>query len=134
MKTKNSTNRFSDRVDHFIRCRPAYPKETMDYIFDSFNLTEGSIIADIGSGTGELCLGRCKNVYAVEPNDEMRQTAEDLFSEIPSYISVCGTAGKTTLDTQSVDCITAALSSPFAKIISTEEYLNSNNSAIIKTI
>lgn len=104
----------------------------MDYIFDSFDLTEGSIIADIGSDTGklmELCLGRCKNVYAVEPNDEMRQTAEDLFSEIPSYISVCGTAGKTTLDTQSVDCITAALSSPFAKIISTEEYLKANNSS-----
>lgn len=71
----------------------------------------GSIIADIGSGTGisaELFLRNGNKVYAVEPNDEMRQAAESRLQKYPGFQSVKGTAGATTLEDKTADFVAAA--------------------------
>ncbi|HEY3249891.1 MAG TPA: SAM-dependent methyltransferase, partial [Ignavibacteria bacterium] len=73
---KNSTTRFSNRVENYIKYRPGYPAEIINYLKEQNVLKNDSIIADIGSGTGissELFLKNCNIVYGVEPNKEMRR-------------------------------------------------------------
>lgn len=107
----DNTNRFSDRVDNYIRYRPSYPPEVLLYIEQQTGLDAGWTIADIGSGTGistEIFLENNNKVYAVEPNREMREAADRLLGHHAGYVSVDGTAEHTTLPAQSVDLITAA--------------------------
>lgn len=106
----NSTTRFSDRVDNYIKYRPGYPAEIIDYLKSEGILKDDSIIADIGSGTGisaELFLKNGNTVYCVEPNKEMREAAERLLQDYSNFISVNGTAEETTLQKNSVALITA---------------------------
>lgn len=95
----------------YAKHRPSYPKPLFNYLCSKIGLNEKSVIADIGSGTGILTLQLlryCKYVYAVEPNIDMRNTAEKLLNGTTGFISVEGTAEKTTLESHSVDFITAA--------------------------
>lgn len=106
----NSTTRFSDRVDNYIKYRPHYPRQILDYLKAQNVLADDSVIADIGSGTGistELFLKNGNTVYAVEPNREMREAAERLLSGYKNFISVNGTAESTTLLNESIDLIIA---------------------------
>jgi SAM-dependent methyltransferase len=101
----------TDRVDNYQRFRPSYTDETIDYNFNNFDLSKQSVLADIGSGTGiftEKILKRCKKVYAVEPNTEMRTAAEKRLSINKSFQSINGTSENTTLDNESIDSITVA--------------------------
>lgn len=107
----DSTTRFSDWVDNYIKYRPHYPEEIIIYLKENKIINENTIAADIGSGTGissELFLPHIKTIYAVEPNKEMREAAEILLSHHNNFISVNGTAEKTGLDTNSIDTIIAA--------------------------
>lgn len=109
--TSNSTDRFSDRVDNYVRYRPSYPLDVLEILRRETSLTELSAIADVGSGTGisaSLFLAQGNTVYGVEPNDEMRQAAEQLLSHEPHFYSVNGTAEDTTLASHSVDYVIAA--------------------------
>lgn len=102
--------RFSDRVDNYIKYRPHYPEAILDYLKQENILKPGSVIADIGSGTGissELFLKKKNIVYGVEPNKEMREAAERLLSEYQNFISIDGSAEETKLDNSSVDIVTA---------------------------
>ncbi len=75
----DSTQRFSNRVDNYAKYRPGYPQGVIELLLDNGNLTADSVIADIGSGTGiftELLLNERYTVYAVEPNDAMRNAAD----------------------------------------------------------
>ena len=79
---KTNTTGFSDRVDDYIRFRPHYPQQIIEILGDKIGLTTSDTIADIGSGTGistEIFLNNGNNVYAVEPNKEMREAAEVSF-------------------------------------------------------
>jgi ubiquinone/menaquinone biosynthesis C-methylase UbiE len=108
--SNNSTTRFSDKVDNYIKYRPHYPKEVIDYLKSQNILSDGSVIADIGSGTGistEMFLKNGNKVYAVEPNKEMREAAERLLKGYKNFLSVNGTAEDTTLSDSSIDLITA---------------------------
>jgi ubiquinone/menaquinone biosynthesis C-methylase UbiE len=74
-------------------------------------LNAGSVVADIGSGTGiftKVLLSAAKQVFAVEPNDAMRAAAEEMLCDNPRFISINGTSEETTLPDHSVDFITAA--------------------------
>ena len=55
-----------------------------------------------------LLLDHGNSVYAVEPNAEMREMGAQLLAGYSKLISVAGTAEKTTLDSASVDLVTAA--------------------------
>jgi len=106
----DSTERFSGRVEDYARYRPAYPPELLDFIRRECDLTEDTVVADVGSGTGilaQLFLDNGNRVIAVEPNDEMRRAGEWLLSEYGRFESVTGTAEATTLPPSSVDLITA---------------------------
>lgn len=107
----NSTQRFSDRVSDYVKYRPTYPDDLVQFIYSEFRLTGNSIIADIGSGTGissELFLKKGNSVYAVEPNDSMREAAEKNLKEYTQFHSVKGTSEETTLPDHSVNLIVAA--------------------------
>ena len=107
----NNTERFSDRVDNYIKYRPGYPPELMSYLRETIGLTRDRVVADIGSGTGistELFLMSGHRVYAVEPNTEMREAAEGLLCEFEGFVSVNGTSEATTLAAESIDLIVAA--------------------------
>ena len=102
--------RFTSRVDEYVRYRPRYPRVILDYLTDTCSLNPLSVVADIGSGTGiltELFLENGNLVYAVEPNDAMRAAAEAHLFDRPKFISIAGSAEETTLPEGSVDLVVA---------------------------
>ena len=105
----NSQERFSDRVENY-KYRPGYPDQIIISLTQDFGLNQSSAVADIGSGTGilsELFLRNNNKVFAVEPNDAMRQAGERLLSGYTNFTTVSGTAEETTLASSSVDFVTA---------------------------
>lgn len=108
---KDSTKRFSDRADDYVKYRPSYPLEVIDLLKSKFDLRTEKIIVDVGSGTGissELFLKNGNVVYGVEPNDKMRSEAEKQLSQYKNYISIKGTSNETTLPSKTADFIIAA--------------------------
>lgn len=107
----DNTNRFDEKGEIYAKSRPKYALELLKYLKSSLNISESSVIADIGSGTGIfteqlLSLG-CK-VFGVEPNDDMRKKAEEKLSTNKNFISVNGNAESTGLKNDSIDCVTVA--------------------------
>jgi SAM-dependent methyltransferase len=106
----DTLNRFSNRVENYIKFRPDYPSEIITYLKQHNLLTESSIVADIGSGTGissELFLKEGNGVFGIEPNKEMREAAERLLSKYKNFKSINATAENTTLENNSIDLIIA---------------------------
>jgi len=107
----NSEERFTSRVDSYLKYRPSYPIEAIDHLYDVVGLDVNSNIADIGSGTGiisKLLLERGSYVIAVEPNQAMREAAEQKLKSSPQFVSIAGSAESTGLPDQSVDFIVCA--------------------------
>ncbi|HEX8173637.1 MAG TPA: class I SAM-dependent methyltransferase [Pyrinomonadaceae bacterium] len=107
---RNPTERFSTRVENYVKYRPGYPQAVVELLKAECGLTASCIIADVGSGTGILSEMFLKNgnvVYGVEPNREMREAGERLLGAYTNFRSVEGTAEETTLDDGSVDFVTA---------------------------
>ena len=108
------TNRFSDRVDNYVKYRPHYPAEIIDFLKVENIISENSVIADIGSGTGisaELFLKNNYKVFGIEPNEPMRLAAENIlknYSDKNLFVSVDGKAEATTLENNSVNVIVCA--------------------------
>ena len=101
--------RFSSRVENYIKYRPSYLKEIINFLTDKKILSKRSIIADIGSGTGilsELFLKNGNKVFGVEPNTEMRRAAERILEIYPEFISISSSAENTSLLSNSIDLIT----------------------------
>ena len=106
----DSTTRFSNRVADYVRYRPGYPDDLVRTLQAESGLNSDSVIADIGSGTGistELFLNLGCQVYAVEPNADMRAAAESRFTSDPRFHSINATAEATSLPDDSVDLVTA---------------------------
>jgi SAM-dependent methyltransferase len=104
------TQRFSNRVENYVRYRPGYPREMIELLRAECGLTLNSVVADIGSGTGkvtELLLPHAKCVVAIEPNVEMREAGEQLLQTHSNFLSLAATAEATTLAGHSVDLIVA---------------------------
>jgi ubiquinone/menaquinone biosynthesis C-methylase UbiE len=111
MPPLNSTLRFSDRVENYIRYRPGYPAQVLETLRTECGLTQSSVVADIACGTGiftRMLLESGNRVIGVEPNREMREAAERLLSGYPNFSSVAGSAEATTLADRRVDFATAA--------------------------
>ena len=104
-------SRFSNRSDNYAKFRPGYPAGVIDMLKSDCGLSETSVVADVGSGTGilsEMFLQNGNSVLGVEPNAPMRLTAERLLGSYPNFRSIDATAEATTLESGSVDFITAA--------------------------
>lgn len=105
------TKRFTERVDNYVKYRPAYPNEVFEFLEKECKLDNSAVIADIGSGTGifsSLLLKRGYKVYAVEPNQAMQQAAKQWLGGNENHISVDATAEATTLPAKDVDLIVSA--------------------------
>ncbi|HET6463300.1 MAG TPA: class I SAM-dependent methyltransferase [Candidatus Krumholzibacteria bacterium] len=95
----------------YVRYRPRYPRELLDWLSDTIGFARAWRVADIGSGTGifaQLLLENGNEVQAVEPNNGMREEAEASLAVFPNFHSVNATAEATTLGDHSVDLVTAA--------------------------
>ena len=52
--TRDLTQRFSDRVENYVRYRPGYPDKVGALIERECGLRAGAAVADVGSGTVEV--------------------------------------------------------------------------------
>jgi len=74
-------------------------------------LTNTTIVADVGSGTGILAAMLCEHaqsVYGVEPNEAMRKAGLEFLTGNTNFTAVEGSAENTNLPATSVDLITVA--------------------------
>ncbi|MEH2325582.1 MAG: methyltransferase domain-containing protein [Nostoc sp.] len=101
----NPLNRFSDRVEDYVKYRPSYPADAIDIILEGLGESSQLVAADIGAGTGiasRLLAQRGVNVIAIEPNAAMRKAAKSN----PLIEFRDGTAELTQLSDNSVDLVT----------------------------
>ena len=106
----NPTTRFSNRVDDYVRWRPSYPPEVVGLLRGDLGMTPDWVVADIGSGPGNLTrllLDNGNRVVGVEPNREMREAGETLLAGYQHFTSVDGSAEATGLPDASVDLAVA---------------------------
>ena len=104
------TERFSSRVENYVKYRPHYPKEIVAALADKTGLLPRHVIADIGSGTGFSAQPFLENgnfVYGLEPNQAMREAGEHFLSTYKNFRSIDATAEATRLPDSSVDYIVA---------------------------
>ena len=104
------TQRFSNRVENYIKYRPGYPPAILNLLTAKCGLSPSATVADVGSGTGiltRMLLGSGSRVLGVEPNREMREAGERLLAGHANFTSVDGTAEATTLPDGTIDIITA---------------------------
>jgi SAM-dependent methyltransferase len=104
------TERFSSRVADYVRYRPSYPAELIPALRLAGALRPGSVVADMGSGTGlltRLFLAEGYRVCGVEPNAEMRAAGELELRIFDGFTSVAGSAEGTTLADASMDLVVA---------------------------
>ena len=104
-----NTEAFTGRAEAYTIARPGYPANAVEYIR---NLApQGAVFADIGAGTGkftELIARFGNEMFAVEPNADMREQLSITLAPFPNTKIVDGTAEATTLPMNCVDVITNA--------------------------
>ncbi len=111
MSHRRAKERFTGRVESYVRYRPTYPRGVVDALLARAHLRENDPVADIGSGTGifaRLLLDRGLRVYAIEPNSAMRHEAEAALSRHARFSAIAGEATATTLQHGSVKAVTVA--------------------------
>jgi SAM-dependent methyltransferase len=111
MTQLQSTSRFSDRVDDYVRYRPDYPAALIEWLQRECSVGTHALVADIGAGTGissKMLLDAGYQVIAVEPNEPMRAAAETWLGGYPTFSVIDGRADATLLDDASVDLVTVA--------------------------
>ena len=107
------TRRFSNRVQDYARYRPGYPPQVLETMRRECGLTTGSVIADVGCGTGILSRLFCdagSRVFGVEPNASMLDAARKSLRDCAQFVAVLGRAEATTLKSGLVDFVAAAQS------------------------
>jgi SAM-dependent methyltransferase len=106
-----STERFSDRVEDYVKYRPHYPAGVLPFLSSVYSFAASWEVADIGSGTGISAapfLRHGNKVYAVEPNADMRRKAAELLGGYGGrFVSLDGTAEATGLADARVELLVA---------------------------
>lgn len=104
----DTKERFSNRVENYIKYRPGYPDEIIKFLVKEINFSPYWNIADIGSGTGilsKLFLNNGNFVFGVEPNNEMRKAGKQQLKSFLQFKSINGSAENTGLEKNSIDLI-----------------------------
>ncbi|WP_379154105.1 methyltransferase domain-containing protein [Paenibacillus sp. sgz5001063] len=100
-----------EKARQYAKYRLPYSIEAAKFVIGEAGVSGGAV-ADIGAGTGLLTqhfAGQVAQVYAVEPEDEMRRLARELIGGHETNVEyIAGTAEQTFLPDQSVDLIVAA--------------------------
>lgn len=105
------TERFSDRVDDYVKYRPHYSPEVIAALRSACGLEPEHVIGDVGCGTGllaKILLENGNRVIGVEPNVNMRRAGEDFLAGFDKFSMVDGSAEATNLADRSVDFVVAA--------------------------
>jgi SAM-dependent methyltransferase len=104
-------DRFSGLANLYANCRPDYPAAAIDFVIEHCGLAGGSLLVDIGSGTGissRQFAERGLRVLGIEPNADMRrQASEDTAAELACEARD-GRAETTGLADSSADGVVAA--------------------------
>jgi SAM-dependent methyltransferase len=106
----NTVERFSDRVEDYVRYRPGYPRELLGTLREDCGLTKDAAIADIGCGPGNLAVVFLENgntVFGVEPNAAMRAACGKVLARFHTFHQFDGRAEATGLPSASVDFVVA---------------------------
>jgi len=111
----NPMGRFTGLAEIYARCRPGYPDAAIEFIAIHCGLRPGSLLVDVGSGTGiasRLFAGRGIRVVGIEPNPEMRAEAEatGVPAGVPRPTYVAGRGEATGRESASADVVLAAQS------------------------
>ncbi len=107
----DSKSRFTGRATDYEKYRPLYPSGLLSLMYRKGILSSGGLVADIGSGTGisaQIFLDGGHEVWAVEPNVEMRTAAESHRGILPGFHSVPGTAENSGLKDHFMDLVFCA--------------------------
>ena len=99
---------FGSSADVYERARPSYPEEAIRWIADCAGLGYGSVVADVGAGTGKLTrllVSTHATVIAVEPIEAMREV---LLEQVPGCVVLGGVAEELPLEDVSIDAVTVA--------------------------
>ena len=107
----NPTERFSGLAKVYSRHRPDYPVAAVDFILARCGLKPGTLLVDVGSGTGissRQFAARRLWVVGIEPNAEMRAEAERCDPNGPPPEYRPGTAEATGLSEAFADAVLAA--------------------------
>ncbi len=108
---RDTKERFTGRVDDYVRARPGYPAAIVADLAAAGVLSPGAVVADVGSGTGistGLFLAAGYEVVGIEPNAPMRAAADASLARYPRYRSLASSAEATRLPDASVDLVVAA--------------------------
>jgi ubiquinone/menaquinone biosynthesis C-methylase UbiE len=106
-----STERFSNRVEDYVKYRPHYSPEVVQALREACGLSSRQVVVDVGCGTGLLAkifLEDGNQVIGVEPNAEMRQAGEQFLSQYSKFSMVDGMAEATSLPKRCADFVIAA--------------------------
>jgi SAM-dependent methyltransferase len=104
------TERFTARVDAYMRYRPGYPDAMIETLAAEAGLTQADVVADVGCGTGissALFLRNGNRVYGIEPNAAMREAATAQLDAYDAFTPIDGAAEATTLEDDTVDYVVA---------------------------
>jgi ubiquinone/menaquinone biosynthesis C-methylase UbiE len=106
-------NRFTGLAKVYAKCRPGYPPAAIDFVMECCGLKDGSLLVDVGCGTGissRLFAGRGLEVLGIDPNAEMRAAAAStrISLEAPAPTYRDGRAEATGLPAASADAGIAA--------------------------
>jgi len=95
----------------YAKYRWDYAPQAVEEIFQRTGLGSESVVADIGSGTGILTrhfCGRVGQIFAIEPNREMRLEASRQIAQWNNVKLIDAPAEATTLEDHSIHLVTVA--------------------------
>jgi SAM-dependent methyltransferase len=106
---RDPTARFTGLAEVYAQGRPGYPPEAVDFVLATCHLGSGSVVVDVGCGTGissRLFAARGLRVIGIEPNADMRARASAERGSVVEYHD--GRAEATGLPQESADAVLSA--------------------------
>jgi SAM-dependent methyltransferase len=110
----NPLGRFTGLAETYARFRPTYPAHAIEFIMAQCGLAQGSLVVDVGCGTGiasRLLAARGIDVIGIEPNTEMRCVAaasREPEGSGPAVVYRAGQAESTGLPAESAAAVLSA--------------------------
>jgi ubiquinone/menaquinone biosynthesis C-methylase UbiE len=120
----DTKNRFSEKVENYVKFRPHYPKTLIEFMEQENLIRKEYITTDIGAGTGkfiELLLQAGFSVIAVDPNKPMLDACRQIYGHYEQLTCIDGSSEATNLPDRSVHLITTAQAFHWFKIEETKK-------------